>query len=114
MSSTLFSCNYPLYTVGRLDDNDTEFYVAGGGGQAKTGVPNSLVSGSVRCVIRRATPTFYGPPTQWLYVGREVVLVLSYVVLNHTSTVCSCTLLLHMYIVCTVYTYIYVHVERSV
>ena len=47
-SKELFSCNYPIYTVGRLGDGETEFYVAGGGGQAKTGVPNALVSGSMR------------------------------------------------------------------
>lgn len=43
MSKELFSCNYPIYSVGRLGKDDTEFYVAGGGGQAKTGVPNTLV-----------------------------------------------------------------------
>lgn len=40
----LFSCDYPIYSVGRLRERDGEFYVAGGGGKAKTGVPNGLVS----------------------------------------------------------------------
>ena len=47
-SAVLFSCEYPIYTVGQL--RDAEFYVAGGGGQAKTGVPNTLVSGGIRRV----------------------------------------------------------------
>lgn len=38
----LFGCNFPLYTIGTLGGGD--FYVAGGGGQAKTGVPNAIVS----------------------------------------------------------------------
>lgn len=45
-SAVLFSCEYPIYTAGLL--RDAEFYVAGGGGQAKTGVPNALVSGGIR------------------------------------------------------------------
>lgn len=38
----LLLCSFPLYTIAALDRN--EFYVAGGGGQAKTGVPNAIVS----------------------------------------------------------------------
>lgn len=38
----LFLSGFPLYTIGTLGGG--EFYVAGGGGQAKTGVPNALVS----------------------------------------------------------------------
>jgi prolactin regulatory element-binding protein len=41
-SKVLFSCDYPIYSVGRLGDGGTEFFVAGGGGKAKTGIPNSL------------------------------------------------------------------------
>ena len=40
-SKELFSCNSPLYSVHCLGKG--EFYVAGGGGQARTGVPNVLV-----------------------------------------------------------------------
>jgi prolactin regulatory element-binding protein len=38
---TLHTTNFPLYTVNVLDKN--HFVVAGGGGSAKTGVPNALV-----------------------------------------------------------------------
>ena len=41
-SGDLFLCSFPLYTIAALGNND--FYVAGGGGQAKTGVPNAIVS----------------------------------------------------------------------
>lgn len=39
--STLHNTNFPLYTVSVLDKD--HFVVAGGGGSAKTGVPNALV-----------------------------------------------------------------------
>lgn len=38
----LFLCGFPLYTIASLANG--QFYVAGGGGQAKTGVPNGIVS----------------------------------------------------------------------
>lgn len=38
---TLHTTNFPLYTVDVLDKD--HFVVAGGGGSAKTGVPNALV-----------------------------------------------------------------------
>ena len=38
---TLHTTNFPLYTVNVLDED--HFVVAGGGGSAKTGVPNALV-----------------------------------------------------------------------
>ena len=38
---TLHTTNFPLYTVNVLDKD--HFVVAGGGGSAKTGVPNALV-----------------------------------------------------------------------
>lgn len=38
----LFCSNFPLYTIATLGSG--EFYVAGGGGEQKTGVPNGLVS----------------------------------------------------------------------
>lgn len=41
-SMDLFLCDFPLYSLAPLGKND--FYVAGGGGQAKTGVPNAIVS----------------------------------------------------------------------
>ncbi len=41
-SQELFTCDFPVYTVHSLSDG--EFYVAGGGGEARTGVPNALVS----------------------------------------------------------------------
>ena len=37
----LFSTDYPLYSVGTLKNGT--FFVAGGGGKAKTGIPNTLV-----------------------------------------------------------------------
>lgn len=37
----LFSCNYPLYTIINIGNGDVA--VAGGGGEAKTGVPNGIV-----------------------------------------------------------------------
>lgn len=40
-SQELFSCDFPVYTVHCL--SECEFYVAGGGGEARTGVPNALV-----------------------------------------------------------------------
>lgn len=40
--SLLATTKYPLYTVRALDHN--HFLVAGGGGQAKTGIPNAIVS----------------------------------------------------------------------
>ena len=36
--------DFPLYTVRVLGDR--HFFVAGGGGQAKTGIPNAIVSSS--------------------------------------------------------------------
>ena len=42
MAGHLFMSSFPLYTIANLEEN--EFYVAGGGGQAKTGVPNAIVS----------------------------------------------------------------------
>ena len=42
MADDLFMCSFPLYTIAALGGGD--FYVAGGGGQAKTGVPNAIVS----------------------------------------------------------------------
>ena len=41
-SLELFSCDFPVYSVSSLREG--EFYLAGGGGKAKTGVPNALVS----------------------------------------------------------------------
>ena len=38
----LFYCDFPLYTIAALASG--EFYVAGGGGKERTGVPNGLVS----------------------------------------------------------------------
>ena len=40
--SSLFTADFPPYTVFPLREG--EFYIAGGGGIAKTGVPNALVS----------------------------------------------------------------------
>ena len=37
----LFSTDYPLYSVGTLKNGT--FFVAGGGGKSKTGIPNTLV-----------------------------------------------------------------------
>ncbi len=37
----LFLCDFPLYTISNIGGG--EFYVAGGGGKAKTGVPNAIV-----------------------------------------------------------------------
>ena len=42
MTEHLFTCGFPLYSIATLHKN--EFYVAGGGGQAKTGIPNAIVS----------------------------------------------------------------------
>jgi len=39
--TTLDTTNFPLYAVDSLDGN--HFFVAGGGGSARTGVPNCLV-----------------------------------------------------------------------
>ena len=44
---TLHTTNFPLYTVNVLDKD--HFVVAGGGGSAKTGVPNALVWLFNRC-----------------------------------------------------------------
>ncbi len=44
-SQELFSCDFPVYTVHSLAEG--EFYIAGGGGEARTGVPNTLVSTSM-------------------------------------------------------------------
>lgn len=40
--SSLFTADFPPYTIFPLREG--EFYIAGGGGTAKTGVPNALVS----------------------------------------------------------------------
>ena len=40
-ATTLLNTNFPLYTVDILDKD--HFVIAGGGGSAKTGVPNALV-----------------------------------------------------------------------
>ena len=40
--SSLFTADFPPYTIFALREG--EFYIAGGGGIAKTGVPNALVS----------------------------------------------------------------------
>ena len=40
--SLLANTDFPLYAVRALGDR--HFLVAGGGGQAKTGVPNAIVS----------------------------------------------------------------------
>jgi len=37
----LFTCDFPVYSISPLREG--EFYLAGGGGRAKTGVPNALV-----------------------------------------------------------------------
>ena len=39
--SSLFTADFPPYTIFPLREG--EFYIAGGGGTAKTGVPNALV-----------------------------------------------------------------------
>ena len=44
---TLQKTNFPLYTVDVLDKD--HFVIAGGGGSAKTGVPNALVSLDIIC-----------------------------------------------------------------
>ncbi len=50
----LVSCNYPLYSA--VDLGNGEIAVAGGGGKAKTGVPNGLVRfGQVLAVNRFAS-----------------------------------------------------------
>lgn len=49
MAGDLFCSNYPLYTIAPLASG--EFYVAGGGGEQKTGVPNGLVSVKVLASI---------------------------------------------------------------
>jgi prolactin regulatory element-binding protein len=43
--TTLDTTNFPLYAVDVLDQS--HFLVAGGGGAAKTGVPNCMVSSAV-------------------------------------------------------------------
>ena len=43
MASELFASDCPLYCICHLGGE--EFCVTGGGGEAKTGVPNLLVSG---------------------------------------------------------------------
>ena len=40
--ASLFTADFPPYTIFPLRTG--EFYIAGGGGTAKTGVPNALVS----------------------------------------------------------------------
>ena len=40
--TTLDETNFPLYAVNVLDRN--HFVIGGGGGAAKTGVPNAMVS----------------------------------------------------------------------
>ena len=48
-SRELFMCDFPVYSVSSLREG--EFYLAGGGGRAKTGVPNALVSqGYILCI----------------------------------------------------------------
>ena len=42
-SEELFCSDYPIYSLGLLGDGGAEFYVTGGGGKSKTGIPNSLV-----------------------------------------------------------------------
>ena len=49
----LFLCNFPLYTIVSLGDG--EFSVAGGGGQARTGVPNAIVREIHRMFVSRTT-----------------------------------------------------------
>ena len=58
-SATLFSSDCPIYAVGRLAGSDAEFYVAGGGGQARTGVPNALVSDDLRRGIHMRETNFF-------------------------------------------------------
>jgi len=40
-SKEVLSCSYPLYSIVQIGNE--EFAVTGGGGQAKTGVPNGIV-----------------------------------------------------------------------
>ena len=40
--SSLFTSDFPPYTIFPLREG--EYYIAGGGGTSKTGVPNALVS----------------------------------------------------------------------
>ena len=40
-SKTVLACNYPLYSVVKVGNE--EVVVTGGGGKAKTGVPNGIV-----------------------------------------------------------------------
>ena len=55
-TNELFFCDFPIYTVSSVGQG--QFYVAGGGGQAKTGVPNVLVCkklcNSCRLVLNKA------------------------------------------------------------
>ena len=48
ITGELFSSSFPIYTIATLG-NGGEFYIAGGGGQAKTGVPNAIVSFLLEC-----------------------------------------------------------------
>ena len=41
-ATELFSTDYPIFSIRVIEGS--KFYVAGGGGTAKTGVPNALVS----------------------------------------------------------------------
>ena len=52
--TTLETTNFPLYAVNALDRE--HFLIAGGGGAAKTGVPNALVCISVFTVLSKYFP----------------------------------------------------------
>ena len=47
--TTLETTNFPLYAVNALDRE--HFLIAGGGGAAKTGVPNALVCISLNYLV---------------------------------------------------------------
>ena len=40
--AALLSTDFPIYSIGCISED--VFYVAGGGGKAKTGIPNAIVS----------------------------------------------------------------------
>ena len=57
-TNELFFCDFPIYTVSSVGQG--QFYVAGGGGQAKTGVPNVLVCKKLcRLVLNKAHPLVF-------------------------------------------------------
>ena len=61
-ADTVGNTDFPLYTIRMIGDH--HFLVAGGGGQAKTGIPNAMVR--VASLARAFAPQFVEAECDWL------------------------------------------------